>query len=143
MLMVASAMNLLTSTHTTFFHKSLICFHSTHIKNLSFFSFPSSVSLKSTHTIKTRRPLLSLVVSALGKLSDMESVPVPPESDAVSAVFPPASGVYAVYDKNGDMQFVGLSRNIQSSILYHQKSVPELCASIKVHTSLFPKKKCS
>ncbi|KAL7587376.1 bifunctional monothiol glutaredoxin-S16, chloroplastic [Lactuca sativa] len=128
----SSSLRLLTASRTYTSPKSLLCFHSTHIKNLSFFSFPSSVSLKSTHTIKTRRPLLSLVVSALGKLSDMESVPVPPESDAVSAVFPPASGVYAVYDKNGDMQFVGLSRNIQSSILYHQKSVPELCASIKV-----------
>ncbi|KAI3676275.1 hypothetical protein L1987_85879 [Smallanthus sonchifolius] len=103
-----------------------LSFQSTHIKNLSIFSSPSSITLKTT---KNRRRHLNLVVSAVGKLSDSELVPVSPESDAL---FPPASGVYAVYDKNGDMQFVGLSRNIQASILFHQKSVPELCGSVKV-----------
>ncbi|KAI3771348.1 hypothetical protein L6452_02511 [Arctium lappa] len=109
-----------------------VCFHSTHVKDLSFFSFPSSISLKPKLTTKNPSRHLTLVVSALGKLSETELVPVPSESDALSAVFPSASGVYAVYDKNGDMQFVGLSRNIQASVLYHQKSVPELCVSIKV-----------
>ncbi|KAF5759496.1 putative glutaredoxin, GIY-YIG endonuclease superfamily, Thioredoxin-like superfamily [Helianthus annuus] len=96
--------------------------HSSYTKNPSIFS---PIPLKITHTTKNPRPYLNLVVSAIGKLSESETVPV-------SSVFPSASGVYAVYDKNGDLQFVGLSRNIQASVLFHQKSVPELCASIKV-----------
>lgn len=40
--------------------------------------------------------------------------------------------MYAVYDQNGDLQFVGLSRNIAASVLAHRKSLPELCCSIKV-----------
>ncbi|KAK9054941.1 hypothetical protein SSX86_026020 [Deinandra increscens subsp. villosa] len=140
-----AAMNLSSPSHTTsssslrplfisayrnFSPSKTLSFHSTNSKNLSFFSSPSSTPLKFTRTTKNRRP--NLTVSAAGKLSETERVPVPPESDAVSSLFPSASGVYAVYDKSGEMQFVGLSRNIQASILFHQKSVPELCGSIKV-----------
>ncbi|KAL8237230.1 hypothetical protein R6Q59_018311 [Mikania micrantha] len=140
-----AAMNLSPPSHTTTSYlrplfislyrtsspsKTLNC-HSTQIKTPSF-SFPSSIPLKSTHTIINRRRYLNLFVSAIGKLSESEIVPVPPASGDVSAVFPSASGVYAVYDTNGDLQFVGLSRNIQASILFHQKSVPELCGSVKV-----------
>ncbi|KAI7742105.1 hypothetical protein M8C21_023417 [Ambrosia artemisiifolia] len=94
-------------------------------------SFHSSISFKPTHITKNRRRHLN-IVSAVGKLSESETVPVPPQSDAVSSLLPSVSGVYAVYDTNNDLQFVGLSRNIQASVLFHQKSVPELCASVKV-----------
>lgn len=118
---------LLSASRTSIPSKTL-SFHFTHLKNPSFSSF----SLRFNHSVKNPRRHLTLIVSAVGKLSETELVPVPPESDAVSALFPPASGVYAVHDKNGDMQFLGLSRNIQASVLYHQKSVPELCGSVKV-----------
>ncbi|XP_076916150.1 bifunctional monothiol glutaredoxin-S16, chloroplastic-like [Bidens hawaiensis] len=86
-----------------------------HVKAPSFV-FPSI-------TLKHRRRLnLHLSVSAVGKLSESETV----------AEFPAASGVYAVYDSNGELQFVGLSRNIQASVLHHRKSLPDLCGSVKV-----------
>lgn len=125
-----AAMNLSSPSHTfslrshsaayTYNPSKTLSFQSTHLKNHSFFSFP----LKPNHI--TKKPS-TLIVSAVGKLSETELVPA---SD--DAVFPSSSGVYAVYDNNGDMQFVGLSRNIQASILFHQKSLPHLCASIKV-----------
>lgn len=57
---------------------------------------------------------------------------MPPEPGQLSVEFPSASGVYAVYDKNSDLQFIGISRNIAASVLGHRKSVPELCVSVKV-----------
>nr|XP_043621987.1 bifunctional monothiol glutaredoxin-S16, chloroplastic [Erigeron canadensis] len=116
----------LSSSHTyTHTPPKTLSFHFTPpFKNLSFFS---SLSLKP----KTRRQRSHLlVVYSVGKLSETELVPVTSESD--DAVFPSVAGVYAVYDKNGELQFVGLSRNIQSSVVFHRKSVPDLCASIKV-----------
>ncbi|KAK1434622.1 hypothetical protein QVD17_00370 [Tagetes erecta] len=123
---MASMKLIISAPHTTTINTLSTTSNKSPIKNLSFFSFPSSTALKSIHTTKTPpRRFLNLIVSALGKLSDTELVPV-------SSLFPSAAGVYAVYDNNSDLQFVGLSRNIQSSILNHRKTVPELCGSIKV-----------
>ncbi|CDP06465.1 unnamed protein product [Coffea canephora] len=99
------------------------------------FSFSSVRSIdprprpKSDTEIKRRHA--SVVVSALKNLSDTELVAVPPETDAVPGTFPSSSGVYAVYDGNTDLQFIGISRNIAASVVGHRKSVPELCSSIK------------
>ncbi|KAG8377038.1 hypothetical protein BUALT_Bualt09G0126500 [Buddleja alternifolia] len=73
--------------------------------------------------------LQSVIVSALKKLSETEVVAVSSESDGI---FPSDSGVYAVYDGSGDLQFVGITRNLAASIITHKKSVPELCSSVKV-----------
>ncbi|CAI9097258.1 OLC1v1033643C1 [Oldenlandia corymbosa var. corymbosa] len=74
----------------------------------------------------------SVVVSALSKLSEAASVAVPPETDAISDVFPSSSGVYAVYDGSDELQFIGISRNIAASVAVHRKSVPQLCSSVKI-----------
>ncbi|XAR68801.1 hypothetical protein NMG60_11000172 [Bertholletia excelsa] len=89
-----------------------------------------SISLRAKTPSKPRS--LPTVVSALKNLSEAEAVVVPPEPGALPGKFPSESGVYAVYDKNGELQFVGISRNIAASILSHQKSIPELCGSVKV-----------
>ncbi|KAI5663406.1 hypothetical protein M9H77_22729 [Catharanthus roseus] len=81
---------------------------------------------------KTKARGSSYVVSALKKLSDADLVTVPPETEAIPGLFPSDAGVYAVYDGNGDLQFVGISRNVAASVLSHRKSVPELCSSVKV-----------
>ena len=52
-------------------------------------------------------------------------------------VVPSGLGVDAVYDSNGDMQFLGLSRNIQSSVVFNKKFVPHLCASVKVYAYIY------
>lgn len=97
--------------------------------NPSSFTFPS-ISLRPKPSTKPRH--LSAVVSALTKLTESELVTVPSEPNELAGKFPSDSGVYAVYDKNGDCQFVGISRNIAASVLFHLKSVPELCSSVKV-----------
>ncbi|KAK3018042.1 hypothetical protein RJ639_004532 [Escallonia herrerae] len=105
--------------------------------HLSFYSHPkskplpfSSISFKPVRPTRPRQ--LSAIVLALGKLAETEAVPVPPESEEFAGKFPSVSGVYAVYDENDDLQFVGISRNISASVLSHRKSVPELCRGVKV-----------
>lgn len=46
--------------------------------------------------------------------------------------FPDAPGVYAIFDKEGKLQYMGLSRRVSASIDIHQKDLPELCVSAKV-----------
>ncbi|PIN23571.1 Glutaredoxin-related protein [Handroanthus impetiginosus] len=105
-------------------------------RNASTFSFKSlsnppllfpSTSLKQRSPLKYRR--CSLVVSALKKLSETELVAVSSESDGS---LPSDSVVYAVYDGSGDLQFIGITRNLAASVLSHKNSVPELCCSVKV-----------
>ncbi|KAK4483779.1 hypothetical protein RD792_010983 [Penstemon davidsonii] len=100
---------------------------------LSFNSLPKptillpSTSLKQKTHLKSRR--LNVVVSALKKLSEAELVTIPSEDNGI---FPSDSGVYAIYDGTGDLQFVGITRNLAASVLTHKKSVPDLCSSVKV-----------
>ncbi|OEL34636.1 Monothiol glutaredoxin-S12, chloroplastic [Dichanthelium oligosanthes] len=77
-----------------------------------------------------------LAVAAFKKLSEASPVPIPPEptqpllhEDALA----PKPGVYGVYDAAGDLQFVGISRNVRASLEGHRRKVPaDLCASVKV-----------
>ncbi|PQQ12676.1 bifunctional monothiol glutaredoxin-S16 chloroplastic [Prunus yedoensis var. nudiflora] len=91
-------------------------------------TFPS-ISLKPYITAK---PRALVVTSAVKSLSETELVPVPAEPDEIAGKLPADTGVYAVFDQNGELQFVGLSRNIAASVLTHRKSLPELCYSVKV-----------
>ena len=68
-------------------------------------------------------------------LGDTEAVAVSPENDGPTIELP-SGAVYAVYDTNGDVQFIGLSRIIAASVAAHWKSVPELCGSVKVRVFL-------
>ncbi|KAK3406842.1 hypothetical protein EUGRSUZ_K02975 [Eucalyptus grandis] len=77
-------------------------------------------------------PRRSRVSAALTSISETEPVSVPADSGELAGRFPSASGVYAVYDGAGELQFVGISRNIAASIAGHRRSVPELCCSVKV-----------
>ncbi|KDP24429.1 hypothetical protein JCGZ_24993 [Jatropha curcas] len=103
--------------------------------NLLFYSYskPSipflSISLKPYHNVKPR----SLIIAeAIKSLTATELVPVPLTADEFSKKLPSESGVYAIFDKNDHLQFIGISRNIGASVLSHLKSVPELCSSVKV-----------
>ncbi|XP_020114187.1 monothiol glutaredoxin-S12, chloroplastic [Ananas comosus] len=70
--------------------------------------------------------------AALGKFSEAELVAVPDAAEEVEAAFPSGAGVYGVYDKDGELQFVGVTRNIAASVATHKKALPELCCSVKV-----------
>ncbi|KAH7373993.1 hypothetical protein KP509_17G082900 [Ceratopteris richardii] len=82
----------------------------------------------------TRRPvfLLSssplLIISATAqKLSDVEAVPL---AEDVSKI-PASPGIYAVYDKAGDLQYIGMTRRLSASLQHHVVDLPELCGSVK------------
>ncbi|KAL5550499.1 hypothetical protein UlMin_000675 [Ulmus minor] len=81
---------------------------------------------------KPPKPRASVIALALRSLSETDLVAVPESADQLAGSFPSECGVYAVFDGNGELQFVGLSRNIAASVLAHRKSVPELCQSVKV-----------
>ena len=136
---MATMNQLSSSIHTSTTSLRLFPSHSSrNTPNLSFYSqfipssltFPS-ISLKSS--IKIPRPRSSVIALALKTLAETESVAVPEDSNQLNGKFPSETGVYAVFDSNGDLQFVGLSRNIAASVLAHRKSVPELCHSVKVY----------
>ncbi|MEW5308177.1 MAG: hypothetical protein WDW38_000154 [Sanguina aurantia] len=46
--------------------------------------------------------------------------------------FPGAPGVYAVYDKDGIVQYIGLSRQVAQSVSAHIQELPELTHSVRV-----------
>ncbi|OWM81746.1 hypothetical protein CDL15_Pgr007784 [Punica granatum] len=103
-------------------------------RNLSFCnhlrpSFHFHISLDPHRTARLRPPTVS---AALKNLSESEPVAVPTDPQEVPAKFPPDSGVYAVYDSNNDLQFIGMSRNIAASVAGHRNSLPDLCCSVKV-----------
>ncbi|VFQ89330.1 unnamed protein product [Cuscuta campestris] len=111
-----------------------VCF-SHNASTLSFHSLPKSSPIFTSVTLRpinrTKPRLLNVSVFVANKLSETDSVSVPSEQGAIDAVFPKASGVYAVYDSNGDLQFIGISRNLAASVLSHKISLPDLCSSVK------------
>lgn len=107
--------------------------------NISFYLRPKRLSFPSTslEPYTPARPRALVVTSAVKTLSETDLVPVPAEGEEIAGKLPAETGVYAVFDQNGDLQFVGLSRNIAASVLVHRKSVPELCHSVKVRTFFY------
>lgn len=97
---------------------------------------PSSRRTLRFPPILRRAPRVLLSVSALSKLSEASPVPIPqepaqnlPDEDTL----PSRPGVYGVFDPAGDLQFLGISRNVRASIEGHRRKVPaDLCASVKV-----------
>ncbi|KAK8925676.1 hypothetical protein KSP39_PZI018524 [Platanthera zijinensis] len=72
------------------------------------------------------------VSASIAKLSDTELVFIPSVHEGIESQFPSGAGVYGVYDKEGDLQFIGISRNVAASISTHSKMVPDLCHSVKI-----------
>nr|AER93282.1 GRX1 [Nicotiana benthamiana] len=103
-------------------------FSSDSLRNPSFL-FPS-IALRPKS--RTRNRHVSIVVAAVKKLSETDPLTVPLKPLEISGSFPKESGVYAVYDSNGVLQFVGISRNIAASVVSHKNTVPQLCSSVKV-----------
>lgn len=90
-----------------------------------------SLSLK-PYNIDTDKPRPRPVVLAVKNLGETHPIVLLPENEGAAAALPSGTGVYAIYDKNNDLQFIGLSRNIAASVSAHRKSVPELVGAVKV-----------
>ncbi|KAJ4970962.1 hypothetical protein NE237_004061 [Protea cynaroides] len=126
-----NASTLPTSSFRTFFsHAPQKTPHLSFNSHLNHSTFFPSLSLK-LHRSGRPSPS-STVVFAVKKLSETDLVSVPDETEQLSPPIPSDSGVYAIYDKNNDLQFIGISRSIRASIFSHRKSVPNLCHSVKV-----------
>lgn len=95
---------------------------------------PRPISLKPYNSDNPRKWTVALAVKNLG---ETEAVVVSPENDGPAGEFHPGAGVYAVYDKDGELQFIGISRNVAASVETHRKSVPELCGSFKVRLNQY------
>ncbi|KAJ3680869.1 hypothetical protein LUZ60_015358 [Juncus effusus] len=99
-------------------------------------SLPLSYPSLSLSKPNTNKPLLfkhGVCSAAVRKLSEAELVTIPQDPNELYTSFPAEAGIYGVFDSNGDLQFVGVTRNIASAVSKHRKSVPtELCSSIKI-----------
>ncbi|ERN05282.1 bifunctional monothiol glutaredoxin-S16, chloroplastic [Amborella trichopoda] len=90
------------------------------------------LSLSSPHASSKLRKRASLtLVFSLQKLSETQAFPVSGEEGEFLGKFPSDSGVYAVFDKDSHLQFIGISRSIAASVAAHKKALPELCFSVK------------
>ncbi|KAH9309853.1 hypothetical protein KI387_037764 [Taxus chinensis] len=72
------------------------------------------------------------IVCAVNKLAETEAIPLEENPRHLAEKLPSATGVYAMHDKNGELQFIGISRMISNSVLSHIRDVPELCGSVKI-----------
>lgn len=123
----------LSSSQLVSFHR-LPSFHprNTPTLSLNLHPNPSSnlrpISLKPYH--HSRKPHTWMVAMAVKNLGETELVTV--SDDGPAGELPSEAGVFGVYDNNGELQFIGLSRNIAATVLAHRKSLPELCGSVKV-----------
>lgn len=69
---------------------------------------------------------------ALVRASFKETAPALVKERGEFTQFPDAPGVYAVYDSNGSIQFVGLTRKLAASISTHMQELPDLTFAVKV-----------
>ena len=101
------------------------------LKRSSFILNEPGIFLRSVHAKNRRGGFRYAAVScSVRKLSEAELLPLPVED--LKEKIPSGAGVYGVYDGNGELQFIGISRNIAGSIDFHRKTVPDLCHSVRV-----------
>eukprot|EP00877_Chromochloris_zofingiensis_P014725 jgi/Chrzof1/9506/Cz04g05200.t1 len=62
-------------------------------------------------------------------LKETQVVPVTQKGEL--SEFPAQPGVYAVYNKDGDLQYIGLSRKVNLSVSAHMQQLPDDVAAIK------------
>ncbi|KAK9986134.1 hypothetical protein SO802_031085 [Lithocarpus litseifolius] len=128
----------LSPIHSTSSLRLLSSRSSQNAPTLSFYSHPRpsltfpSISLNKSNKNPSKPRAFTTITSAHKNLTETELIAVPPLPDEVSGKFPSDAGVYAVYDNNEELQFIGISRDIAASVTVHLKSVPELCSAVKV-----------
>eukprot|EP00879_Flechtneria_rotunda_P008671 GHRR01009084.1.p1 GENE.GHRR01009084.1~~GHRR01009084.1.p1 ORF type:complete len:268 (+),score=84.85 GHRR01009084.1:304-1107(+) len=74
-----------------------------------------------------QRPLRR--ISADASLKNAPSTPVQEKGELVK--FPEQPAVYAVYDKDNQLQYIGLTRKINVSVCNHLRDVPESTSSVR------------
>ncbi|CAN6469905.1 unnamed protein product [Victoria cruziana] len=74
---------------------------------------------------------VSVATRAVRKLVESETISIEAEP---TVQVPSLPGVYAVYDNENTLQFIGISRNIAASVSTHLETVRHLCSFVKVGT---------
>jgi hypothetical protein len=69
--------------------------------------------------------------AAIPSFVESPALPVKQEDGTITE-FPETSGVYAVYDNAGVLQYVGVSRKVNVSVATHLDALPELVGTVKV-----------
>ncbi|CAM6092810.1 unnamed protein product [Calypogeia fissa] len=80
---------------------------------------------------RAKRVSLGVCSAALKKLDEVEAVVLTSGAE-VGKEIPSAAGVYAIFDKEGKLQYVGISRRLNASVQTHLQDLPDLCGSVKV-----------
>lgn len=99
-------------------------------------SFPRLSFIQRPHvfekaTTSSRRQPRGIVCS-MKKLAETEAIPLEENPKSLAEKLPYATGVYAMHDKSGELQFIGISRMVADSVLNHLRDVPQLCGSVKI-----------
>lgn len=71
---------------------------------------------------------------AIPSLEDIVLISYLDESGDISQEFAGKIGVYAIFDRDRNLQYVGISRDIAASLRLHMVRVPALCHWVKVTT---------
>eukprot|EP00192_Tetraselmis_astigmatica_P020314 CAMPEP_0117661570 /NCGR_PEP_ID=MMETSP0804-20121206/7607_1 /TAXON_ID=1074897 /ORGANISM="Tetraselmis astigmatica, Strain CCMP880" /LENGTH=190 /DNA_ID=CAMNT_0005468445 /DNA_START=111 /DNA_END=680 /DNA_ORIENTATION=+ len=72
----------------------------------------------------------SEVSSGISSLAEADLIPVVVNGEF--SVFPTGAGVYAVYSPQDKLQYIGISKQVSSSIKGHMQDLPDLVGSVKV-----------
>lgn len=76
--------------------------------------------------------------SSIPAIADLPWIPYLDESGNISDEFAGKIGVYAIFDGDRNLQYVGISRDIATSLKLHMVRVPALCHWVKVTTVAKP-----
>lgn len=82
-------------------------------------------------TVKAHGLCRIVCSTAVTSFADAPALPVV-NPDGQPTNFPGVSGVYAVYDRAGTLQYVGISRKINITVATHLEALPELVGSVKI-----------
>lgn len=74
------------------------------------------------------------------QLAELEDVPFVDEEGQITSAFEEQVGVYAIFNRQKVLQFIGYSRNVSLSLRQHLVRQPEACYWVKVQTIARPSK---
>jgi hypothetical protein len=75
-----------------------------------------------------------MIDSNIPSLNQLTEISYLNEQGEIQADFPNKIGVYAIFDQDHQLQFIGYSRDISLSLKQHFVRQPQLCYGLKVYT---------
>ncbi|MGB3757948.1 MAG: GIY-YIG nuclease family protein, partial [Rivularia sp. (in: cyanobacteria)] len=75
-----------------------------------------------------------MITENIPELTSLEFIPYIDENGQLPEQFQGKIGVYAIFDRDKNLQFVGYSRDVFLSLRQHLVRQPEFCYWVKVET---------